>query len=254
MDLYETLFSHIGAQNNNEDVTEAYNRGALDYERAFWAIYQNNGKPQRYMRAFWDIRWTNEIFKPYFDIISDSSSASGAFYATNISGDLVELLTKRGKELYGENHPGLKMDFSQSGDVASLFSSASKITHVPVIDVSNSTTLAYLFANCSSLKTIDGLVLNAEKNAEGGYGGAFSCAVLEEISDIQGYFGGSVTFKTCPMLNKETIKRIVKALLPDIEKATLTLSKQAVDNAFTTEEWDAFVQENKPAGWTISLA
>ena len=254
MDLYETLFSHVGIQNNNEDISEAYKQGALDYERAFWAVYQDNGKPQRYMRAFWDKRWTNETFKPYFDIINDSSSASGAFYATGISGDLVELLTKRGKELYGENHPGLKMDFSQSADIASLFSGATKITHVPVIDASNSGSLGYLFTNCTSLKIIDGLVLNAEKNAEGGYGGAFSCAVLEEISDIQGYFGGSVTFKLCTMLNKETIKRIVKALLPNIETATLTLSKKAVDNAFTSEEWDTFVQENKPAGWTISLA
>lgn len=81
---------------------------------------------------------------------------------------------------------------------------------------------------------------------------AFSdCKALISIDEIEGVIGQSIILKDSTLLNKETIERLVEALSNETEELTITLSQTAVDNAFTTEEWETL--EATKTNWHISL-
>ena len=77
------------------------------------------------------------------------------------------------------------------------------------------------------------------------------CKSLISIDEIEGKIGQNINLKDCVLFNKETIERLVEALSNTTTELTLTLSAEAVNNAFTPEEWSAL--EATKTNWTISL-
>lgn len=111
---------------------------------------------------------------------------------------------------------------------------------------SNSST--YVFNGCTKLKTVF-LVEVSEKQLFTNWFG--NCSSLEDIT-FEGIIGNDMDIHWSTLLTKKSITSIIKHL-SDTQGATLTLSQTAVNNAFTTEEWETFLAENKPNVWTINL-
>lgn len=125
----------------------------------------------------------------------------------------------------------------------------SKITDTKVtIDVSTSTSnRTAIFGEAKALETIRKIVV-VEGNA---YSNWFTgCTKLKNIT-FEGVIGKSIDLKQSTNLTKESIENIVGCLSTTSSGQTLTLSQTAVDNAFTTDEWNTLIA-NK-TNWTISL-
>lgn len=105
------------------------------------------------------------------------------------------------------------------------------------------------FANCRKLKRIAKMTVDETSS----YIETFvQCVSLEEltIAGTIGRNGFDVHWST--KLNKASITSIVNALSSTTSGLTVTLSKTAVNNAFTTDEWNALIATKQNV--TISLA
>lgn len=83
---------------------------------------------------------------------------------------------------------------------------------------------------------------------------------LENIT-FEGVIGNDIDFVDCPLLTKASIKNIFEHLSRTTSGKTLTLSKTAVNTAFSinvddettyTEEWNTLI--NSVSNWTLSFA
>lgn len=80
----------------------------------------------------------------------------------------------------------------------------------------------------------------------------FQNALSLENLTIIGVIGqNGFDVKDCKKLSKASIESIMAALSTATNSLTVTLSKTAVNNAFTDEEWTALVSQHN--NWTISL-
>ncbi len=211
---------------------------------AFWDLYQNGGKPKDYSTAFGGVGWTEQTFKPKYDIVP--TNAYMMFRANPLAVDLAEYL----------NGLGVTLDLSQSGNTQYMFQS-SKFTRIGVVDVSGSTNsvpLDNVFASCSNLVTIDKLVLKT------GPGGEFNntfgaCPNLENLTIDGVITKNGLYLQTCTKLSRASITSVIRALSPDVSGQTVTLSRAAVENAFennrTTISFD-FTAETDGADVTLS--
>lgn len=105
------------------------------------------------------------------------------------------------------------------------------------VDVSLSENAQNIFQNASKLKRIRKFIVSETV----ALGGAFTnCSSLEDIV-VEGYFGVSMNFQYSKLLTKASIVSIVNAMSPNISGLSLTLSLDAVNNAFeggsTGAEW-----------------
>jgi hypothetical protein len=105
------------------------------------------------------------------------------------------------------------------------------------------------FANCKKLKRIAKMTVDETSK----YAATFEqCFSLEELT-IAGTIGANgFNLRHSTNLNKASITSIINALSSTTSGLTVTLSKTAVNNAFTTDEWNALIDTKK--NWTISLA
>lgn len=136
-----------------------------------------------------------------------------------------------------------------STSAVSVFQNSAYLTDTKVPIYANGTAATSMFQNCSSLKTINKLVVHEALT----YSGAFSgCTALENIV-IEGVIGKTLGFNNSTKLSRASIESIVAALSKTATGVSVTFSKTAVNNAFATAEWEDYLAENKPSGWTVSL-
>lgn len=130
-----------------------------------------------------------------------------------------------------------------------MFYMASELTDTKVtIDVSAVNNLQNSFHSCSQLKYIRKLIVGSVT----AFANTFNGDEELEMLNIEGTIaknGFNVQWST--LLNKASIESIINALSKTTSGLTVTLSKTAVNNAFTAEEWDAL--EATKTNWTISL-
>lgn len=223
-----------------EKVGTLYNRGKQAEYDAFWDSYQQNGDRVDYRHAFAGLCWTNDIFKPKYDIkpVGNGNAGYMMFRDSNLEGDMVELL----------NRTGVKLDVSGiSGGPQYIFSLCRRITRWGELDCSNFTALDSAFNNSFLLNKIDKLIVNSETKFSSTFTG---CTALKDIT-FGGVIGQNIDFSSCTQLSKASITDIINHLSDDIAGKTLTLSKTAVNNAFTADEWSAL--ESSKQNWTITL-
>ncbi len=227
-----------------EGLTEGIEQGKQAQEDAFWDAYQQNGTRTDYQGAFGGLGWTNEFFKPKYDI--KPVQATYMFRQTNISGDLVEIL----------DNLGVILDFSECTGAAEVFSNAARITRVGVIDLRKSTYNGNAFAYCSA-KTID-KVLVSEKTGVGNFPGYANLLENMTIEGTIAQSGFNAQYST--KLSKASITSIINALSTTTSGLSITLSQVAVDREFAatpgdtgadSAEWGILV-ETRP-NWTINL-
>ena len=231
-------------------VRKVYDNGKQAQYDAFWDAYLSNGTRYAFNTAFGGEGWTNNTFKPKYDITPHYAYMT--FRATGISGDLVEIL----------NECGVSLDFSESTMCYYIFSEATKITRLGVMDfssVSSTTGAEYAFYYCRALETIDEIILpNKRLNLGNAFGG---CIALKNVKFGGGAIQYNISFADCP-LTRASIESVMNALSTDASGYAVTFSRAAVNTAFETStgaadgsnsaEWEALKATRNT--WTISLS
>lgn len=207
------------------DYDEVYEAGRKSEYDTFWDAYQDNGNRADYSNAFAGKGWTDETFKPKYDIVPYNAYMIFRSNETNVN--LVEYLDNR----------GVKFDLSQSANTQYMFYGA-KFTRIGVVDVkssNNSTPLDNAFGGNSNLVTIDKIVIKTGSVAEFNTGTFDGCSALENVT-----FEGLITknglnMKDSTKLSKASITSIINCLSTTTNGLSITLSKSAVNNAFAGE-------------------
>ena len=214
-----------------------YDKGKQDEYDAFWDEYQQNGARTNYQHAFSGHGWTEKTFKPKYDMMP--SRGDGMFRLnTTMTGDFVELL----KTL------DVTLDFSKCTNFNDAFSYC-YFDRIGIIDTTSASNLGTTFAY-SRIRTIDKLVLKSDGSQK--YSNPFASQEHLENLTIEGTIGQNgfnVQYST--KLSKASITSIINALSTTTSGLTVTLSQTAVNNAFTTDEWNALIATK--SNWTISL-
>lgn len=158
----------------------------------FWDVYQQNGKRTNYESAFKDGNFAAENFKPKYDIIP--THAQLIFSGFPSECDLRELL----------NNCNAVLDLSNS--TGSYCFNKSKFTALPTIDRSIGYNIYHWFSACTSLHTIEKLILNKGTNATD-LNGFANCTALRNIV-IEGEIGATFDIHWSP-LTAESAKSIL---------------------------------------------
>lgn len=223
-----------------EQILYGTDTGGKSFYDEFWDDYQGNGSRVDYDLAFGGKGWTIDTFKPKYDIIP--STAYMLFRKSEIAVDIVEYL----------NELGVKLDFSNCTGLLYAFSLC-PVTRVGEIDgraSGASITFDSVFYYADKLHTIDKLYLSETKpnfnNITFGY-----CTRLVNLTLEGTIRNNGLNLQWSKNLSKASIENIIGCLSSSTSGLTITLSKTAVNNAFTTDEWNTLIATKK--NWTISL-
>ena len=218
----------------NEGTTEGKQ---AEYDR-FWDEYQENGNKTNYTNCFSGRGWNAETFKPKYNIAP--TTPTQIFKDFGASLDLVEHLEAL----------GITLDFSRATTLSEIFL-WSNITRVGVVDSRNASAVTYPFAYATKLQTIDKLILKDDGTQTVGSGTFGSCSALVNLT-IEGTIGSTgLSLQAATKLSKASITSIVNALSAAAGGLSVTFSRTAVNNAFTTDEWSALAGTR--SNWTINL-
>lgn len=220
-----------------ENTPRVYAAGQkAEYDR-FWDAYQDSGKRTDYTYAFASIGWTDENFKPKYDI--RPTTCRNMFVANIGITDLKDLLEKQ----------GVVLDTSKSTDVSYMFyysGYGATITHIPTIDASSNTTgeLNRIFYSVS-IKTVEKFIVASSDRF-------VSCINAPDLERIifDGTIGGNgLSVSTCTKLDHASLMSIINALqdTPSISSPVVTLGETNL--AKLTDAEKAIATEK---GWTLA--
>ncbi len=201
------------------EINAVYEKGAQSEYDAFWDAYQRKGVGKQYHYAFAGYGWTDETFKPKYDIVMKSSNL-GAFQYCNVTDITASL-----KECK------VNLDTSGATSLQAMFSYAATKT-LPVIDASTSVNLTSTFSDCKNLERIEKLVVIKKHTYSGTF---YNCIALRDIS-FEGEIGNDINLQYSTLLSKASIESIIGCLSDSTTGKMVTLSKTAVESAFPIEE------------------
>ncbi len=198
-----------------QNVTKKWFDRGRDYEQQeFWNVFQQNGARQNYEHGFAGKGWYNENLKPKYDITP--SYASNMFLNTEYKGDLRDL--------------PVKLDFSKSSSMSNLLGYAYGITGIGVVDTRMTANPLAIFTYARALQTVEKLILKSDGSQS--LNNAFTqCYELRDIV-IEGTIGQTVDFQHSTKLSKASITSIINALSSSVSGKSVSLSKDAVIEAF----------------------
>lgn len=168
---------------NQEKVFDAGRKKEYDI---FWDNYQQKGARRSYINGFYGAAWTDENFKPKYDIIVEGS---GGWMFQNAKISKLDV----------------KLDLSGCTNVQSMFANSSFI-RLPELDVSGCGDLKSMFHTASKLKKISCIVLGKNQT----FTNTFSrCTSLENVK-FAGDISRSVDFSSCPLEPSSIVGIIMK--------------------------------------------
>ena len=207
--------------------------GKSQYDE-FWDAYQQNGSRTNYDYSFARDGWTEDTFKPKYDI--KPTTASAMFYFCKIV-DLRGVLKNQ----------GVTLDLSKAIDFANCFQ-GSRIEYIGAVDITGATkAVTSLFQQCYYLKEVSELIVketNTFSNVT-----FYSCESLYAIK-ISGIIGSSISFVSSSLLTYESLMSIINALKDysgTTSTHTLTLHADAKARLSDTEK--AIITQK---GWTLA--
>lgn len=210
------------------DVAYGYGKQA-EYD-AFWDAYQQNGNRTDYQNCFSGEGWTEETFKPKYDIFTTNSYM--LFRRTGIK-DLGAAIHNCGKKVT-TSHTNLQFTFQQSQYLESI--DGIEFT-VPLIYINGA------FSNCNVLRKIQTLPI-----AENATTLDFTqIPALEDVS-FSGVIPVNISFAQSRLLSNTSVQSIIDHL-KDLTGATAkTLTFHAtVGGNMTAEQKAAITAKN----WTL---
>lgn len=219
----------------DEGVNEVYEAGKKAEHDAFWLNYVNT-RANDFDYMFAGQRWTNTIFKPPA-VTLKPRRAMYMFARSGITGDLAQIF----------NDLGFAVDFSNCVYIDDMFNN-SAFTRIGVLDFSGAVSSSgRVFIN-AKVVTIDKIIVS--ENTKSFHAWFSGCTDLENIT-FEGTINKNIDFKDCTKLTKASIESIMSHL-SSTATFTVTLSQTAVNNAFTTDEWQTTINA-KPTNVTVSL-
>lgn len=203
-----------------------------EYDR-FWDALQDYGNRTAYSYAFAHGSWNDETFKPKYDLhpVGDATNMFRSCKITDLKGIL--------------ERQGVVLDTSQATSPANMFYECRKLTRLPSIDLTNSsTTFGFSFSYCSDLVSIDKIILNQE--------GALSvhfdyCVSLEHIR-FEGIIGQALELRWSSKLTGGSVQDIIDHLKDLTGQAEQTLTFHADVGARLTDAQKATVTAKN---WTL---
>ena len=208
-----------------------------EYDR-FWDAFQQNGNRTDYRYAF-TAQWTEEIFKPKYPIKPKGSTAYMFRYFPIAD-------VKAHCEQYG-----IVIDTSGSTNLDSIFQN-SAVEIFGDLDTRGISAVTGVLYQASTLRTIR-LILKDDGSQT--FDRCFTQASKLENLEIVGKIGSNFDLSPCTKLTRASIDSVILALSTNLTSVqTLTLSATAVNNAFTTEEWNTLVGLLSSMNWNLGTA
>lgn len=189
---------------------EGLSAGKLEEYNRFWNSFQKNGKRIGYAYAFGGEGWTEETFKPEYNM--KPTNATYMFAKSGIKGSLAELLTKA----------GVTLDTSNCDNHIRMFAECTGITEVPHIDLTKTDYATSIFEWCIALKKVS---LKVAENTFPNCSGWFTkCSALEDVN-MDGCLDKSISFVDSPNLTVTSVYSVISCLkdLTGATSQTLTL-------------------------------
>lgn len=223
-----------------ENIPKVYDAGKAEGKdkewNLFWDALQNNGTRTVYSRVFQGGGWTKESFKPKYDM--KPTNVYYMFAASQIEGDLVEILEDLGVEL----------DFSQATADTNYMFSGAKFTRVGVIDTSSMGGIYQTFMSMYNLVTIDKLILKDDGSQS--FISPFSgCWALENLT-IEGKIGKAFVIGNSPKLTHDSLMSIINALYDYSGTSTTQTCTLGAQNLAKLTEAEIKMATDK--GWSLS--
>lgn len=218
----------IGAK---EGAEVGYNRGKQEEYDRFWDAHQNFGNKKNYSYAFSGSGWTDETFKPKYNIVP---TTMGYMFTQCGIVDLVDCLERC----------GVILDTSQCASFGWMMSDECKIKHFPTIDLSASAGFVDGFRYAGNLES--GSLVNVKPTHT--WSNAFAnCSSLVDIT-FSGTIGKTISFAQSGKLSDASIQSIIEALadLTGETAQTLTFHKD-VGGRLTQAQKDTISAKN----WTL---
>lgn len=216
-----------------ENVPKVHAAGKKVEYDAFWDKYQDYGKKFKYFYAFAGTGWTDETFKPKYNLIFSYSNIN-AFAYCRVT-DLVQKLSEC----------GITIDTTQCNSFTSMFAYAETST-VPAMDTTSATGINQMFYEAKKLVTIEKLKVKEETT----YNAAFNnCESLENIT-FEGIIGQNINLSACLKLSYDSLMNIISCLKDySGTTTTKTLSLHADSKAKLTDAEKALITQK---GWTLA--
>lgn len=213
--------------------SEGFAEGKKSEYDEFWDALQQNGNRENYAQAFSYLNWRKSNFKPKYKIYP--VNANYMFYSCQT--DLKDLRD-------------FDIDFSRCTAFGSCFCYA-WINHIGVIDTRATSGVGTLFQYHTALQSVDKFILRNDGSQKFTDTFTWTSGLTHII--FEGVIGqNGINFQHSTKLDKESITSIMNALSTTTSGLTVTLSQTAVNNAFTTDEWNAL--RATKSNWTIALA
>ncbi len=188
----------------------------------FWDVYQDYGNRTNYTYAFAGQGWRDDILKPKYPIAP--TGANYMFYYNTAVTDVSPIV----------------IDLSACTAATAMFGSASKLKHIGVLDFTNFISLWSVFSYCSSLETIDKIIVNAENTYDTTFSG---CNKLVNIT-FEGEIANSISFVNSSLLSAESVQNIIDHLATVTTAQTITFHSAIV----LSDEQKATISSK---GWTL---
>ena len=240
-------------EGHSDGWSAGYKDGTYDGKRlgkqeqydAFWDNFQQNGTRTDYTGAF-GACWTAETFRPKYPI--RPTNAYFMFFNNNGDGMCIDDFV-----VFSKEH-NIVLDYSQCAradyGIGCLVSK-----HYGVLDFSNCTAMSNLFYSHHfgigqnyGVRTIDEFRCS-EKTVFNT--STFQHAVYLTNITFDGVIATDINFASNTKLTEASIRSIIEHLSTTTTGKTLSLSKSAVNAAFTTAEFEAL--KAPITNWTFSL-
>ena len=212
-----------------ENQQRVYDAGKqAEYDR-FWDAFQENGNKTDYYSVFYGYGWTAETFKPKYDLRGTRFQAAFG-YASQLAGSLIDML----------DSCGVVLDTSKATNVSNMFTTATKLTEIPHIDLSSvDTSLGGLFLTCKVLQRIEKITYteNSACYNNNAYAG---CAALADV-EFAGVIAGDMNLSWSPLLSNATVQSLIDHLKNLTGATAKTLTFHADVGAKLTDEQRAAI-------------
>lgn len=239
----------INPQNFEDKIDAVYDAAAQKAYDDFWDTFQQNGERTKYEYAFATDGWTNDIFKPKYNIRAAFGNHGSIFSYSGITGSLKQIL----------NDLGITLSFYQAEGRhygASYVFVGTKFTELPVIDFSEAeggAALQTAFSANNFLETIEKVILPTDCT---GYGtNTFQANYALKNIDFGGTIKYTLSFQWNP-LTADSMKNIFDHLdTADSDSARTVTVKTATKTAYDEKysDWDAKAAEFAAHSWTFAL-
>ena len=202
---------------------------------AFWDVYQQNGTRTDYSYAFAGVGWSDETFKPKYDI-KPTGSVVRLFDGTSIT-DLVKLL----------NDAKCTFDISAVTGATYVVMNTKKLQTLPVLDAQKMANLTYFINGCDDLHTIEKVILKSDGTQTFGN---LSFGLLPKLVNITfvGCIGKSFVIKDSPLLSDASVQSIIDCLKDLTGAAAQTLTLHATVGGKLTDAQKAAITAKN---WTL---